>query len=146
MSVTFWGFVWRFCRNGRIRKVSKNFQTRIRAQSDAKVAAAAAASMFLFCNVSWKISSKICSRKPFFGIRFRFLLRTKNVKKKKSNFRENFVFIPKICGTLFNVEYYHSRCEKSSISANLGISNIILRSSYLWQLLLSIKQSAVKEP
>ena len=62
-------------------------------------------SIFFYSIISLSISSKICSHKSFFEIRFRFLLRIKNVKQKKSNFSENFVFISKICRTLFNVEY-----------------------------------------
>ena len=44
---------------------------------------------------------------PFIEIRFRFLLGTKNVKRKKSNFRENFVVISKSCRTLCSVENNH---------------------------------------
>ena len=80
---------------------------------------------FFYCIISLKILSKICSYKPFSEIQFRFLLRIKNVKQKKSNFRENFVFIPKIYRTLFNFEYNHSHCEKFVISAYVRFSNII---------------------
>ena len=65
--------------------------------------------LFVLLMMVLKISLKICSRNPFFEIRFRFRLGIKNVKRKKSNFRENFVFISKSCRTLnFNVEnnYY----------------------------------------
>ena len=59
------------------------------------------------CIFSLKISSKICSLNPFIEIRFRFLLWIKNVKRKKSNFRENFVVTSKICRTLCSVENNH---------------------------------------
>ena len=64
-------------------------------------------SNFFYCIISLKISLKICSRNPFIKIRFRFLLGIKNVKRKKSNFRENFTVISKSCRTLCSAENNH---------------------------------------
>ena len=64
-------------------------------------------SKFFYCIFSFKISLKVCSRNPFIDIRFRFLLGIKNVKRKKSNFRENVVVISKSCRTLCSVENNH---------------------------------------
>ena len=65
-------------------------------------------SKFFYCIFSLKISFKICFHNPFIEIRLHFLLGIKmGLKRKKSNFRENFVVISKSYQTLCSFENNH---------------------------------------